>query len=350
MRERYYCKKDDKGAYDPQVGAAAAANSAVAQKSEQFNEDFYNKYVAPQLDAMAKQTAIDTEQQGKLFDINYAQTKQAADRYNTLGIPAEDRYYKMVADYSAPEEQETQAQAALGDVRTAAAGQADAQARKFRSLGIDPTSPAALSASTDMSVQNAAVEAAAASRARQAAKTLGMQLTGDAANFGRGGQSGVLGFGGAASGNASAALSGTQGSAQIAPGGASNVNTGLGLAQKAYGSNLDAYTTLNKTSLEHSGDAMAGLGALAGTLGSAAIRSSNPLSFLGSDRRIKKHTKKIATLAHGIGLWLFHYIWDADDAPLRQGYMADEVEPVFPDAVRVGPGGFKMVNYSKVLV
>ena len=278
MHERYYCKKDQKGAYDPQVGAAAAANTAVAQKSEQFNEDFYSKYVAPQLDIMAKQTATDMDQQQKLFDINYAQTKTAADRYNTLGIPAEDRYYKMVSDYSAPEEQERQATAALGDVRTAAAGQSDQMARKFRSLGIDPTSPAALSAQTDMSVQNAAVEAAAATRARDAAKQLGMQLTGDAANFGRGGQSGILGFGGAASGNASSALTGAQGSAQVAPTGASNVNAGLGLAQKAYGSNLDAYTSLNNTAIAHAGDAAAGLGSLVGQLGAAYLTGGTSLA------------------------------------------------------------------------
>ena len=346
MRERYYCKKDEGGQYDPQVGAAAAANTAVAQKSEQFNEDFYNKYVAPQLDAMAKQTAVDTDQQQKLFDINYAQTQQAADRYNTLGIPAEDRYYKMVSDYSAPDEQEKQARAAIGDLRTGEQTQQQQLQRRFQGLGIDPTSPAALSAQTDVSVQNAAAEAAAATHAREAAKTLGMQLTGDAANFGRGGQSGILGFGSAASGNASAAQGATANAATVAPGGAANVNAGLGLAQRAYGSNLDAYSSLDKTSLEHQGDAMAGLGALTGTLGSAFLRA-NPI---GSDRRMKKHTMQIATLAHDIGLWLFHYIWEPDDAPLHTGYMADEVEPWFPDAVMVGPGGYKMIDYSKVLV
>ena len=30
--------------------------------------------------------------------------------------------------------------------------------------------------------------------------------------------------------------------------------------------------------------------------------------------------------------------------------MADEVEKVFPEAVVVGPDGYKMVDYAKVLV
>jgi hypothetical protein len=152
-------------------------------------------------------------------------------------------------------------------------------------------------------------------------------------------------------------LSGANQTSQVAPGGAANVNTGLGLAQKAYGSNIDAYTSLNNTSIAHAGDAAAGMGKLAGQIGGALLApmtggGSTVLSslFTGSDRRIKKHAKKIATLAHDIGMWTFRYIWEANDAPLRRGYMADEVEPIFPDAVMVGPGGYKMVDYSKVLV
>jgi hypothetical protein len=30
--------------------------------------------------------------------------------------------------------------------------------------------------------------------------------------------------------------------------------------------------------------------------------------------------------------------------------MADEVEPIFPGAVFTGPGGYKQLDYSKVLV
>jgi hypothetical protein len=344
MRDRYYSKKDAKGAFDPQVGAAAQAQTALAQHAQDWNEQFYNEQVAPVLQQMTKESEVNLGRQGELFDLNMAQAKQAADRYNTLGIPAEDAYYKMVKDYSAPDEQERQARAALGDVRTAAASQQQQMQRRFSGLGIDPTSPAALSAQSDIAVQQAATEAGAATRARDAAKTLGMQLTGDAANFGRGQASSVLGFGNAAGGAASAALSGAQGTAATAPGGAANVNAGLGLAQKAYGSNLDAYTTLNKASMDQTSAAYQGLGQAIGGLGGAVTSHFLP----PSDRRLKKHAKRIAILAHGIGLWLFRYIWDRDDAPLRRGFMADEVEPWFPEAVFTGPSGFKQLDYSKV--
>jgi hypothetical protein len=343
MRDRYYCKKDAKGAYDPQVGAAAAAQTALAQQAQQWNQDFYTQQVAPSLQAMTEQTKESTAQQNQLFQLNMQQTQQAADRYNTLGIPAENAYYKMVSDYSAPAYQEQQAAASLGDVRTAAATQQQAAQRQMQGLGIDPTSPAALSAQTDVAMQNAANEAAASTRARSAAQALGMSLTSDAANFGRGEASNIAQFGGAASSNASAALGGTQGTAQVAPGGAANVNAGLGLAQRAYGSNLDAYTTLNKASMDQTSAAYAGIGQALGLAGAAATQKY-------SERRLKKHAKQVATLAHGIGLWLFHYLWDAADAPLRCGFMADEVERVFPDAVTAGPGGFKMIDYSKVMI
>ncbi|RPJ58981.1 MAG: tail fiber domain-containing protein, partial [Acidobacteria bacterium] len=215
--------------------------------------------------------------------------------------------------------------------------------RQFAGLGIDPSSPAALSARTDVAFRNAASEAGAATRARDAAKVLGMSLTSDRANFARGGASGVLQAAGAAGGASGAGATGAAQAGQVAPGGAGNVNTGFGLAGSAFGNNLSAYTSLGKTSLESSASSgLAGLGALAGQLGSAAITRS--------DRRLKTAATRIVTLAHDIGLWAFRYLWEPDTAPLHYGFMADEVEPVFPDAVITGPDGYKMVDYGKVPV
>ena len=342
MRDRWFSKKDTKGQYDPQVGAAAAANTAVAERAQAWNEDYFNKYVSPVLTQMVDESKTNLDRQGKLFDVQYDQTKTAADRYKSLGIPAEDRYYKMVDDYSAPEEQEKQARGAIGDLRTAQATQAAQGARSLRSLGIDPSSPAAMAAQSDQAVQSAALEAGAATRAREAAKTLGMSLTADAANFGRGGASGVLAAAAGAGGASSAGATGAAQAASVAPGAAANVNTGLGLAQKSYGANLDAYTTANNAAKAASGQASAGIGQ---ALGLAASAIPWP-----SDRRLKKHAERIATLTHDIGLWLYRYVWEPDDAPLRFGFIADEVEGEFPDAVRTGPGGYKQVDYSKVLV
>lgn len=344
MRDRWYRSGGSKNPYDPQIGAAAQANTQLAQQAEQFNEDYYNKYVTPAMDELIRSNKVNEDRQGGLYDLQMSEAKLQDQRYRDQGIPAEDKYYQMVKDYSSPDEQEKQATAALGDVRTAAQGQMQQRQRQLQSLGVDPTSPAALSAGSDVAMQQAATEAAAATRAREAAKATGMQLTSDAANFGRGGQSGILQFSQGAGGASSAGLSGAQGTAATAPGGAANVNAGLGIAQKGYGSNIDAYTSLGKTSIDNYQSPLQGIGALAGQLGSAAL-GPHP-----SDRRLKKNIQKLGTLAHDIGVWAFHYLWDLNDAPLRIGYMADEVERVFPDAVVTGPNGYKMVDYAKVLV
>ena len=347
MRDRWYRTGGTKNPYDPQIGAAAAAQAQTAQQAQQFNQDYFDKYVTPAMDEMIRSNKLNDDRQGQIFDQQMAESQLQDQRYKDLGIPAEDKYYQMVKDYSAPEEQEKQASAALGDVRTAAAGQQAQQTRRFSGLGIDPTSPAALAASSDFAVQQAATEAGAATRARDAAKATGMQLTSDAANFGRGGQSGILQFGSAAGGAASAAAQGATSAAATAPGGAAGVNTGLGITQKAYGSNLDAYSELGKQSIQSYQSPLQGIGQLAGQLGSAAIEH---YGLPGSDRRMKKHTERIVTLAHDIGLWAFRYIWEPATEPLRYGFMADEVEKVFPAAVVVGPGGYKFVDYSKVPV
>src|SRR5678816_258555 len=246
MRDRWYTK-GSKNKYDPQIGAAAQANVALGERSEAWNREYFDKYVAPAMTQLVKESDVNIERQGKLFDITYDQAKTAADRYKTLGIPAEDRYYKMVDEYSAPEEQERQATRALGDMRTAQAGQQQQLARQFSGLGIDPSSPAALSARTDVAFRNAAAEAGAATRARDGTKVLGMSLASDAANFGRGGASGVLAAAGGSSGIGGAGLAGATGAAGAAPGGAANVNTGFGLAGQGIRSNIDAFTSRANT-------------------------------------------------------------------------------------------------------
>lgn len=340
MRERTTCKPDNKPQTDPAVGQAAAANAAVAGKAEAWNEDFYTTHVAPLLESMSKATDQNTAQQEDQYTKNSAASAQQTERYNRLGIPAEDAYYKMAKDYSSPDEEQRQASLALGDQRQAEASSSGALMRKFSGIGVDPSSPAALAAMSDQAVQNAAAEAAAQTHARAAAKSLGMQLTSDAANFGRGGTSATLAFSNAASGNSSAGAQGTVNAAATAPGGASPVNNGLGIASRAYGANLDSATSINNANLQQQGAASQGLGQFLG-LGLQAAGS------IWSDIRLKKNIVKLATLAHDIALYAFNYIWEADGLPKRQGFMAQEVAKVFPNAVS-REHGYLRIDYSRV--
>lgn len=206
----------------------------------------------------------------------------ARDRYKKYGIPAEDKYYDMVSKYSEPEEEARQAEGAIGDLRVAQQSQRGQLSRQYSSLGIDPTSPAAISAASDAAVMGTAAEAAAANRARNAARSLGMSLTSDAANFGRGGSSGILQFGGAASGNnqagfgiANGSVAGVNAGAATPLAGAGIAQTGYGNAIRGYSANLDAYTGLQKSAMDANAASSAGFGRMLGGVAS---------SFMGMPR------------------------------------------------------------------
>jgi hypothetical protein len=68
-----------------------------------------------------------------------------------------------------------------------------------------------------------------------------------------------------------------------------------------------------------------------------------------SDRRLKEHVVRVGQHPAGFDLYLFDYkpeFQDAFGTGRRWGVMADEVEPVIPEAVHVGADGYKRVDYS----
>lgn len=81
------------------------------------------------------------------------------------------------------------------------------------------------------------------------------------------------------------------------------------------------------------------------SLGAAAA----PALIAASDRRLKRDIEKIGELVPGVGWYSFRYLWDGQDAPIRYGVMADEVEPFMPEAVLYDESGFAMVDYGRLL-
>jgi hypothetical protein len=103
----------------------------------------------------------------------------------------------------------------------------------------------------------------------------------------------------------------------------------LGAANMQYQAALDAQNAKNAAL----GNTMSGLF----SLGSAAL--GNPFAF--SDRRLKRHLKRVGTHALGVG------IYDYDVAGYRQrGVIAQELEKVRPDLVRRHSSGYLTVNYG----
>lgn len=332
-------------AYDPQIGQAAAQSARVAQQAQNFAESYYRDVVTPLIKQQADVSMDSQKKLGDLYDINAAQMRLSNDRYLKKGIPAEDRYYDMVARYSEPEEMERQAQAAKGDFETAATSQRGTMMRQFSGLGIDPTSPAAMAAMADASVMGTAVQAGAMNRARNTARTLGMQLTSDAANFGRGGQSGILQFGAGAQGNATGAFGIANAALNTGMQAGSGVMQGYQTAMSGYNNIMDNYTKMGATDLQvqAASSPFSGIGQLIGQIGSAG-----PATVFGkmfSDRRLKTDVKIVGKLPSGLHVYEFNYVWGGQR---QRGVMAQEVMQSQPEAVLVGPGGYLMVDYGKV--
>lgn len=97
-------------------------------------------------------------------------------------------------------------------------------------------------------------------------------------------------------------------------------------------------TTNNTTTAKKSG----------GLLGSALAAAQIAASFAPSDRRLKRSIERIGELANGLGLYLWRYVWDGPDAPVREGVMADEVARLAPWALGPKVAGYATVDYSKL--
>lgn len=70
-------------------------------------------------------------------------------------------------------------------------------------------------------------------------------------------------------------------------------------------------------------------------------------AMMFSDRRLKKNVSLVATRADGLNIYHFHYIWEPTERPRHVGFMADEVERIYPDAV-IKIHDYKAVDYTRV--
>lgn len=70
-------------------------------------------------------------------------------------------------------------------------------------------------------------------------------------------------------------------------------------------------------------------------------------SAIASDRRLKKDILKIGTTAKGYAKYVYRYLFEAPDAPLRKGYMADEVAKYVPNAVH-NMHGYLALAYNQL--
>lgn len=84
-------------------------------------------------------------------------------------------------------------------------------------------------------------------------------------------------------------------------------------------------------------------GILQAAAGGLAQAGGNAITF--SDRRLKRDIMRIGTLAGGLGLYLYRYLWEDG---FRTGVMADEVARLRPNALGPVIGGFATVDYARI--
>ena len=158
---------------DPNIGLAQ-------KKMAEIQEEYLNEWrtnVWPQMKEQAmkqearadEQFALDREIQGLQIDT----TKKALAEYETYGKPMRESIYKAAQEYDTEANRERIATEAIGDVKSAFNIQAQDLERRNQSYGINPTSGRSTSMANATGVMQAATEASAATRARNAAEQLG---------------------------------------------------------------------------------------------------------------------------------------------------------------------------------
>lgn len=125
----------------------------------------------------------------------------------------------------------------------------------------------------------------------------------------------------------------------------------MGSANASYNAALNQYNAQQA----NQGGLMGGLGSIVGGglgyfaggglpgIGLGAQLGSG-IGGLFSDRRLKTDIKKIGSAENGLSIYSYRYTFGG---PTQIGYMADEVQEKFPDAVSERDG-YKVVDYSKV--
>jgi hypothetical protein len=338
---------------DPKIGIS---QDKMADISQAYLDNWKTEVWPTMKDQAEKQTiradeqfALDKEMQQKQI----AAADKAMAEYNRAA-PIREAIYNEAQNYNTEANKERLTSEAIGDTKTAFGVQAQDQERKMQSYGINPTSGQFTGMKNANSVLQAATEASAATRARNAAEQLGWAKKMDAIGVSQGQ------FGNQATSTGLALTAGNQAlnSGQIAMGNygalgnsasqaTGTANAGWGsvgnLGVQKYNADVNAYEAQVKAGATES----AGFGSMVGSLAGTAAKL-----YLGSDIRTKENIVAIGKTKAGHTIYEYEYKPAFKDRKYFghgrfRGVMAHEVEHI-PGAVFTTEDGYKVVDYSKV--
>lgn len=341
---------------DPNIGIA---QRELAEISKEYLNSWKTEVWPTMKEESQKQTARADEQfalDKALQEMQIKSAEESMARYKEFGYPLQEQIFKEAQAAGGEVDQQRQAALALGDVRQATQRQEQNIAMQQQAYGIDPTSGRYQGMRRAAGVDSTALEAAAATRARQAAEQLGWAKKMDATALAQGqfgNQATSTGLALSAGGQAlSAGQTGIQNAGAMtsamgsAYGGSMSGWNQVGqLGVQKYQADVDAY----KAQQAANASGASGFGSMVGSLGAAAIQKG---VLFGSDRRLKKNIQFVDQLENGINVYEFEYkdeFKDRHGHGVHYGFMADEVEQVIPEAVVTMGDGYKAVNYSLVL-
>lgn len=308
--------------------AAAQSDRVLAESKRQYDRNM--EVAQPIIDAQAGMMKSAQEQGDEYYAYWKAKARPVEDALNAEAMAAGSEAAQNEA-----------AGKAIADTRAGTTQQANMILRQGIRYGYSPAKMAAMSGA--MAGSNASAIAAAGTRARDQERQLGFAKKMDVSGLYRGMPGASQGAYSAANNSGNSAVGNSvnvgQGMTNGAIAAAGIANQGQATRLSGLNGILSAQTSAYNNSQNNSGmgSMIAGLGGLGQGLG--AMKTAG---FFASDRRMKENIIRVGNDPRGFGLYEFNYIGNEQR---YRGVMADEIEPVMPDAVVYDDLGFASVNY-----
>ena len=306
----------------------------LKQQSQQ-QSDNANQVTQADLAAMKQQSALTTNYQ---------------DRITNVLQPLQDSIVADANNYNTPGYEQQQAESAMGDVSNAYDAQRSSQLQQQEAYGIDPTSGAAQTNNQALGVQESAAQAAAGTRARQAAEQLGWSRKLDAANM-------ISGLPSNQTTSLTAATNAGASGLSAGQTGFNNTMATSGALGSATGSAMQGWGTVGQLGLgtfnaqTNAFNAQQAANAQTSAGWGGALGSGIGAYAALSDRTLKENIRPLGKTALGLPIYTYNYK-DDPTKRLQVGVMAQDVKKAIPDAViKVTSGkyaGKMAVDYSKV--
>lgn len=329
-----------KSAPAPDYAPLAAASKEAAETMAGLGREqlAFSRQQYEDLAPLARQIA---EGQMAAQDEQMAQARDYYDYQREVFRPVERGLVQQAMDFNTADYRNQLASQAAADAARAFSATQAATQRAQAARGVNPNSGAAQAMATQTNLGLAANRAATMTGTRRQAEQLGFARQMDVTGLGRGlsgaslgAYSGATGAGTAATGNL------------MAPG--NQYTAGMSQASNTFGQGFQiqnqGLSNILGTQANVYNNAMNSRGEMFGTLLGAGAKLGSAAIF-ASDRRVKKNIVQVG-VNNQIGLPVYEFEYTFLPGRRFRGFMADEVERRYPDAVVETQTGIKAVNYS----